>query len=209
MNQVNYAVGRLDLKIKCASGTLYDASGAEVTVASEGFPVSAILIGNQRNVDYQFKPRDSSPIYTVYDPDMNGTVVAKANSFEGVSHTLVFETSESLKQVNVMVEMTNNTGQDFRGKDGIVPAGGKFYLTGILDLTKSNEMSGTPQSSIFLQDYVTTVELTITQGTLDQQNSSGLGAAYNVIPDLKTPQLEVAFSVNLHWNLGITFSKVI
>jgi len=31
--------------------------------------------------------------------------------------------------------------------------------------------------------------------------------AYNVIPDLKTPQLEVAFSVNLDWKPGLTFNK--
>ncbi|MBQ6966217.1 MAG: hypothetical protein IJP82_11130 [Bacteroidaceae bacterium] len=205
-NQIQYAVGRLDLQIKAAASTLYDAKGEAVTVSTSGFPVSAILIGHQKSVNFQFQPIETSSEYTIYDKVMNGTLAATAEVPTGINHTLVLETAEDMKQVNIAVEMTNNTGKDFAGKDGIVPAGGKFYLIGVLDLEKEGEMSGNARSKIFEQDFITKVVFTITEGTLGT-NNTGLGAAYNVIPDLKTPQLEVAFSVNLEWQEGITFIK--
>ena len=208
-NQIQYAVGRLDLQVKAADKTLYDAKGEAVTVNDAGFPISAVLIGHQKNVNFQFAPIATSPEYTIYDKVLNGNVAATAETPTGINHTLVLETAEDTKQVNVAVEMTNNTGQDFAGKDGIVPAGGKFYLVGVLNLDKTDEITQNPneRKKIFEQDYITKALFTITQGTLGESNSNGLGAAYNVIPDLKTPQLEVAFSVNLEWQAGITFTK--
>jgi hypothetical protein len=50
------------------------------------------------------------------------------------------------------------------------------------------------------------VELTILDGKSGGDNDEGLGSAYNVIPDLRTPELEVAFSVNLDWRPGLLFN---
>ena len=52
---------------------------------------------------------------------------------------------------------------------------------------------------------MTKANFTITQGTFEVSNTTGLGAAYNVLPDLTVSQLEVAFSVDLTWIPGITF----
>ena len=203
-NQIQYAVGRLDLQVQAAAATLYDGNGDAVSVAAAGFPVSAVLIGGQRNVGYHFAPLYNSPFYTIYDNVMNGTVAAKAGENMGTNRTLVLETADGQNEVNVAVEFTNNSGKAFKGKDGVVPEGGKFYLVGVLDLNK-NKTSGN-RTLIFEQDYITKALFTIAQGTAGDENTEGLGAAYNVIPDLKTPNLEVAFSVNLDWIEGLTFN---
>ncbi|MBR1388708.1 MAG: hypothetical protein IJ569_03705 [Prevotella sp.] len=204
MDQIQYAVGRLDLKIKAESATLYDSEGYSVSVPSSGFPVSAVLVSEQRNVNWEFRPVGDVS-YTIYDRVMNGSVAAKAGDFSGVNHTLVLETLPSTKEVHVAVEMTNNTGYAFRGKDGYVPAGGKFYLLGTLNLPDAKDPNNSGRDRVFEQDYITTVELTILEGTDGEENTVGLGAAYNVIPDLRTPELEVAFSVNLDWKPGLFF----
>ena len=213
-DQIQYAVGRFDLTIKAAGATLYDNYGNAVTVnTTNGFPVSAVIIGGQKNVLYDFTPTGTAT-YTIYDNVMNETVAAKANEAVGKNHTLVLETAATAKQVNVAVELTNNTTTAFRGKDGTVPVGGKFYLVGTLDLDKAGEITQTtdPRTKIFEQDYTTTANFTINVGTAfsgtpsKDTNQTGLGAAYNVIPDLTVSQMEVAFSVDLDWKPGLTFN---
>lgn len=215
-DQIQYAVGRFDLSIKAADGTLYDNYGNAVTVnATDGFPVSAVIIGGQKPVKYDFTPTGTVN-YSIYDKVMNGTVAAKVEATPStVNHTLVLETATSAKQVNVAVELTNNTGAAFRGKDGTVPADGKFYLVGTLDLEKTAEYTNTNgRTKIFEQDYMTSAVFTIKQGTqksgdgdpVIDTNTEGLGAAFNVVPDLTVSQLEVAFSVDLTWKSGLEFT---
>ena len=213
-DQIQYAVGRFDLSIKAAAGTLNDNYGKPVTVdATDGFPVSAVIIGGQKNVKYDFTP-SGNVSYSIYDNVMNGTVAAKVASETApdVNHTLVLETATTAKQVNVAVELTNNTGAAFKGKDGTVPAGGKFYLIGTLDLDKTGEITSGTRTKIFEQDYITKATFTINVGTAHagdgakNTNITGLGAAYNVVPDLTASQLEVAFSVDLSWTTGLTFN---
>ena len=211
-DQIQYAVGRFDLSIKAADATLYDNYGNSVTVdATNGFPVSAVIIGGQKPVKYDFTPTGTIS-YTIYDNVMNGTVAAKAETTaSSVNHTLVLETETSAKQVNIAVELTNNTGSAFRGKDGTVPAGGKFYLVGILDLDATTGKTGN-RTKVFEQDYITSAVFTIVQGNAHggtptkDTNNTGLGAAFNVVPDLTASQMEVAFSVDLSWQQGLQFN---
>ena len=62
---------------------------------------------------------------------------------------------------------------------------------------------------MFKQDYVTSANFTIQANTKDASTSpnqdKGLGAAYNVIPDLRTPALSIGLSVDLTWQSGLTF----
>ena len=212
-DQIQYAVGRLDLSVKAEAATLADREGKTITVDGAGFPISAVLIGGQKDVGFDFTPNGTNT-HTIYDNVMNGTVAAKGGAVEGVNRTLVLETATDAKTVNIAVEMTNNTGVAFRGKDGTVPAGGKFYLVGTLNLDAASGVTHpepeNPRTKIFEQDYITTAIFTIKQGTFKADptpdtNTTGLGAAYNVIPDLTVSQLEVAFSVDLEWTPGITF----
>ena len=96
------------------------------------------------------------------------------------------------------------------GVNGVIPAGTKYYLIAELDPTKTADIkSGTGRDKVFEQDYVTTVTLTIAAGTPGSPNITGLGKAYNVIPDQRSKTLELGLSVNLEWKPGITFEKTI
>lgn len=206
-NQINYAVGRLDLQIKADGdeGNLYDRNGDAVVIPTAGFPVSAVLVGSQNNVDYKFEPTSSTGGYTIYDKIMNNsTMAAKDQVYSAVNHTLVLETSTAATEIYVAVELTNNSGTPFAGADGTVPVNGKFYLIGKLILSEADPTTPA-RTKIFEQDYITEAKLTITHGTAGSENTTGLGSAYNVIPDLKDAELEVAFSVDLTWIPGLKF----
>ena len=123
---IQYAVARLDMTVQANATKLDDsktpATGAtdddRVTLASTGFPVTAVLVGGQKAVDFEFKPvtTEGAAEYTIYDNTLtnvnalNGTPSAK-------NYTLVLETAANAK-VNVAIELTNNTGKDFFGIEG-------------------------------------------------------------------------------------------
>ena len=65
---------------------------------------------------------------------------------------------------------------------------------------------------MFKQDFNTIANFKIGVGTPDTNNDGvsdtpgGFANAYTTIPDLRTPQLELGFSVDLTWQEGITFN---
>lgn len=201
-DQIQYAVGRLKMTVKAAASTLKDGNGEDVAVPTEGFPVTAVLIGDQRKVDFQFAPVSKEKQYTIYDKELTGINATTASST--ANNTLVLQTNKDEK-VNVLLELTNNSGKRFKGKDGYVPEGGKFYLLATLDPKSGTDYADGTKDKVFMQDYVTTANFTIkvNDGTSHDQ---GLGAAYNVIPDLRTPALSIGLSVDLTWQAGLTFN---
>lgn len=201
-DQIQYAVGRLKMTVKVANGTLYDGNGETVNVPTGGFPVSAVLIGDQRKVDFQFAPANKTDKqYTIYDKELTGINATTGGST--ANNTLVLETPAD-ENVNVLLELTNNTGKRFKGKNGYIPAGAKFYLLGTLTPNKGTNYDATKLNQVFKQDYVTTANFTIVTNDGDGHDK-GLGAAYNVIPDLRTPALSIGLSVDLTWQTGLTF----
>lgn len=200
-DQIQYAVGRLKMTVKAAASTLKDGNGEDVAVPTEGFPVTAVLIGDQRKVDFEFAPVSKEKQYTIYDKELTGINATTASST--ANNTLVLQTNKDEK-VNVLLELTNNSGKRFKGKDGYVPEGGKFYLLATLDPKSGTDYADGTKDKVFMQDYVTTANFTIkvNDGTSHDQ---GLGAAYNVIPDLRTPALSIGLSVDLTWQTGLTF----
>ena len=198
-NQIQYAVGRLDVTVKCAAGTLYDQQGNAVTVNAAGFPVSAILIGGQKSVDFTFSPTGTTA-YTIYDNVVSG-VNAKNGVAEGINYTLALETTAN-EDINIAIELTNNSGSDFIGRNGeLIPKGGKFYLSATLQAANAT----TTNNKIFKQDFYTIANLTIKQGNASTGNTIGLANATVTIPDLRTPLLELGLAVDLHWQAGNTF----
>ena len=110
--------------------------------------------------------------------------------------------------MNIVVEFTNNSGNVFRGHNNeLIPAGAKFYMVATLDPSAQAGVTQ-PQSEtinqVFRQDYTTVANLTINTNDATDHNK-GLGAAYNVIPDLRTPALSIGLSVDLTWQTGLTF----
>ncbi len=178
---VQYAVGRFDVTVKCDKAALDDHNDASVTVPSDGFPVTAVLIGGQRYVDWKFEQANAKKLDSIiYDNQIS--VVAKAGVQSEATHTLVLETTagESLK---IAIELENNTGRSFTGYDGqMVYAGSKFYLVGQLEPDAGKK--------VFEQDKKTVANLLI----------KNLKNAYNVIPDLRAPHLELGVSVLSSWS---------
>ena len=204
--QIQYAVGRLDAQVKIDDVTLKDNgegpadSDDQIVIApADGYKLTGVLIGGQKQVDWKFQPRGGTE-YTIYDNNMTTETSAKVSVYSDINHTLALETAENIP-VNVCFEF-ENTGKDFFGKDNkIIPAGSKFYLVARLDPGTSSSVEKNPNSKnqVFLQDYITTAKLTI--------GANSLKNAYNVVPDLRSPKLELGLSVDLEWQEGITFEQ--
>ena len=208
---LQYAVGRLDLKVKIESTTLYDRNGEVVTLDGNKLKLTGVVIGGQGVVNHEFMPT-GNPNSVIYDKVAANTFVDVNEPASVQNYTLVFETPASgdNQKVSIALEF-ENTGEAFQGVDGIIPKGTKFYLIAELDPTKAADIKTgtTARSKVFEQDYVTTVELKIGNGIATTGNDEGLGNAYNVIPDLRSKAMELGLSVNLEWTPGMTFDKTI
>lgn len=202
---IQYAVANMKLTVKCATSSLKDNGTDEhpavsVTVPTDGFPVTGVLIGGQPSqADWKLEPMSNAQFdYTVYDKVATG-VNAKAGTAEGVNYTILLsDMQETAQPVNFAIELENNSGVEFRGVDGVVPVGGKFYLVGQLDPTnKTAQDVQTPH--VFMADYQTVVNASI----------STLKNAYNTIPDLRATKMQLGLSVDLEWKNGIEFNVTV
>lgn len=197
VHPIQYAVARLDVAVKLNAATLADNSNVVEGVATDvncgsGFLVTAILVGGQKSVGFEFKPKGSTE-YTIYDNVMaNASMTATHTGFSAYNHTLVLENGNN--DVMVAVEMVNSAA-DFYGVDNkLIPKGGKFYVVGKLQVAAPTVANFSGQ--VFKQDYITTANMTL----------NDLKHAYSTIPDLRTPKLEIGFSVDLTWQTGNTYN---
>lgn len=212
---IQYGVANLELTITAKTSTLSDnakAKGGQVAdqtvdVTDNKLVMTGVLIGGQpTQVEWNYEPKTGTTFdLTIYDKKMNGATAPA----EGINvpvkptastpnYTLVLDNNNATtKAIYVAVELVNNTGIDFYGADGMVPAGGKFYLIGKLDPTDATTIGDNPKNvdRVFLKDYTTKANLTIKE----------LKNAYNVIPDLRSTAISVGLAVNLEWQNGITF----
>ena len=185
VNPVEYAVGRIETQIKMDDGTFYDGAGNEVVVGS-GYKLKGILFGGQNSVGFDFTTKGSES-WTIYDRTMAGNIVAQKNSTSAVNHTLALETKKD-KPVYAAVELVNG-GEAFQGADGIIPAGGTFYLTVLLD-PKASTTTGYTETvnKIVMKDYVTKVIVKINNGnTVADRNGDGIPDKYVFDPETGEP----------------------
>lgn len=208
---INYGVANLATTVKCGAASLPDNKDLTVTdpsefagtvaVPKEGFTVTGLLIGGQpTKVGFNFQPAASNDAfaYTIYDKNLTG-IVAMNGVASAVNYTIVLPNDKGRgvadqSKVNVAIELTNNSGVAFRGADGIIPAGGKFYLVGQLN-PDAKTIEGVTNPAVFMSDYKTTMNLNITS----------LKSAYNTIPDLRSTKLQLGLSVDLDWQAGLQF----
>lgn len=207
---INYGVANLATTVKCGAASLADNTtlsvidpsefAGKVAVPEAGFPVTGLLIGGQpTKVGFNFQPASNDAFdQTIYDNNLTG-IVAKNGTASAVNYTIVLpndkgRTATNQNTVNVAIELTNKSDVAFRGADGIVPAGGKFYLVGQL-APKDHNVANVTNPAVFMSDYMTTLKLTI----------KSLKNAYNTIPDLRSTKLQLGLSVDLDWQTGIQF----
>lgn len=213
-NQIQYAVGRMDITVKEGADQLKDHNGDNVagsttsgSSTTSSFPISAIFVGGQRPVGFNFEPQTNSTQYTIYDNVVPTNWSAALSGTDAtIAHTLALETPAD-EVVRVAVELTNNSGSDFHGHDDqIIYKGAKFYLVAELNPattgTVTQPTGTTTLNQVIKQDYITKANLTIDAAG----GEKGLGGAYNVLPDLRNPKLSLGMSVDLQWQSGLTFN---
>ena len=195
-NPINYAVARLDVYAKFANGDILDntkPTAQPVRLPAAGFTLNGVLIGGQKAVNWNFTTKTAADEYTIYDCKVPSTSAGVTTTDGLKNSTLALETQEAVgDKVNFALEFVNNSEQAFTGADGIVPVGGKFYLVGTLTSTDANK-------KVFEQDHITKANVTI----------QSLKSAYNCIPDLRSPKLELGLSVDLEWQEGLVDNVVI
>lgn len=218
-DEVQYAVGRLDVTVVTKNGAteLTDNEGTKIQIGTEGanFPITGILVSNQRAVDYKFETKTSATAYTVYDSqtvpatetdDEKAPRLYPASTYPEVrkTHTLLLQTLDATSDddenanVNIAVEFENRSGKIIVGKDNqLIYPNTRFYLVGTLKPNKNSKQNyvGTETNikKAFVQDYVTTANFTV----------ESFMNAYNYLPDLRIPHLEIGLSVDLNWKTGI------
>lgn len=193
VKQINYAVARFDLAAWFNAATLKDNVNNDVDVTvSDGMKIVGLLVGGQKNVQYDFStPVDAAEEQSIYDQSITSKKLSNSTDENIIARTLLLETEAgTIKQF--AIELENNTGKSFVGHDGTVPAGGRFYLVGKLE-PSTDPTYVDMHNKVFKQDYITTAKVTI----------NSLAHAYNCIPDLKNPKLELGLSVDLEWQKGL------
>lgn len=218
VDEVQYAVGRLDVIVQTDnnSANIKDNADKDISVGATDFPVTGILVGNQRAVDYKFNTKSTASPLTIYDSQMpTGTTddpkvyLSTGSSPTARTRTLVLETldassvDDASANVTIAVEFENKTNKIIVGKDNeLIYPNTKFYLIGVLKPYKNYQDTngityvGTTDKikKAFVQDYITTAKFKI----------QSFKNAYNLLPDLRTPNLEIGMSVDLTWQTGIT-----
>lgn len=189
---IQYAVARLDVSAYFNGDVTDNLQQTVAVTANGGITLDGILIGGQKNVIWDFTPNSSSAEYTIYDASVTSTQLKNSVNTDVIAQSLALQTADGTS-VNFALELTNNTGKSFTGIDGIVPNGGRFYLVGKLVPEQSDN------TKVFKQDFTTTAKVKITS----------LAHAYNCIPDLKNPKLELGLSVDLTWRAGLSQEVII
>ena len=215
---------------KYKDSSISDASepNKQITVSGTSFQLKGILIGGQsKKVGWNYLPKvfnpsettETNPVGYVYDNVLVSTSIP-ATGTSAANYTLVFDnfnaTAAAQDKVYVALELINNTDQDFYGEHGLIRKGGTFYLIGELNpagkaptwadsdhpLPPYNADGTTNKvSRVFIQDYMTSVNFTIGEYSLQH--------AYLTVPDLRYSALTLGLSVDMNWETGIDFGDIV
>lgn len=250
-NDINYGTALLETTIGYNTNSLEDNNAFiqhrdynvteqnNTIVPSDGsFKLVGILIGGQYpKVGWNFLPTGDENQGYIYD-----NVIADAEIPEtgttAANYTLVFDNYNSANADNaqnvvyIALELENNTGSGFFGKDNLIPHGSHFYLIGALDpknkiapnlpayhalppyKNKDNEdLKYDPSKEPDADDQVKTIPRVFIQDHKTTVNFKigqySLQYAYLNIPDLRSSSVTLGLSVDLSWSDGIDFGSVV
>ena len=196
---LQYGVAHLQIALKMTgTSVLKDARGNNVPVVddtnSPNFPLTGIIVGGQLPVGFDFSPNTSYPVYSegdvkfIYDNQLPTLYLSSSADATEVTNTLVLQSYDHQK-VPVLLEFINNSGVNFKGQDGIVYQGTKFYLAGEVDPADGTGGDASAVGRVFTQDHTTTLNMKVTS----------LAKAYNVVPNLLSPRLELGIQLVPKW----------
>ena len=198
---LQYGVAMLEVNLNKAESPghtqlLLDSKGNTVDVRNSNYPLTGIIIGEQKNQAFDFTPLLEGLSSYVYDNEVTDGGTPKAYiagasailTFKPI-HTLVVPT-EDAQDVHVALEFQNNSGADFYGANANkIAAGSRFYLLAILKYTEASAPAGKALDAVFVSDHTTKVTFSI----------NSLAKAYNTIPELRDPQLEIGVTAKVEW----------
>ena len=192
---LQYAVANLQIRLKETENYLTDAKGTNVEVGTNKFPLTGIIVGGQMPVGFDFKPTTSYPVYSeadmkyIYDNQLPELYLSSSADATQLTNTMLLQTYDN-KKVPVVLEFINNSDTDFEGVGGKVYRGTKFYLAAEVDPAEATSgATAATQDRVFTQDYTTTLNMKVT----------GLAKAYNVVPNLLSPRLELGIELVTKW----------
>jgi len=183
--QLQYGVGLLELSLQ--------APGEEAAELIDKCPLTGIIIGDQRDVDFSFMPLPDSN-----DPNEDSVRYIYDNTVEGLKigttgnavQMLVLPTADN-EPVYFALEFKNNTNFTRHCQQGDILPQCRFYLAGKLDPSSPDitQPSGETLYSIFSRDRKTKVTVKV----------DGLRSAYTTVPDLHSTQLEIGLVTEMRW----------
>jgi hypothetical protein len=124
--------------------------------------------------------------YFLYDNQITN-VYLKKNAVGNTLQTLVLQTQAD-EDIPIALELRNNSGRTFTGANGNIIPDSKFYLLGMLEMSKAQGVAE-GLNSVFQQDHITEVTLKV----------KDLKKAMNNIPDLREPQLILGVALTIDW----------
>ena len=213
---VQYGVGLLATTVKCSAASLPDNGGNYINIGT-GFTFKGVLIGGQPddvkwNMLQEYNAGSYARTKTIYDAAVVAGTTVTTTDMSTPNYTLALDNSkftgadqgaradvDNQDKVNIAIELVNNTGNNFKGADGMIYDGATFYMVAQLNPSDASLNNTTDNKSVFMQDYKTTANLTI----------KSLKGAYNVIPDLRSTNLTFGLAVDLDWKAGLTFDVAI
>lgn len=210
VSPVQYGVAQLSVRLKqVVAAPFLDANGDIVSFADNYYPLTAVIVGGQYPVGFDFRPETvqswpegetesekmTDKMLFVYDPQVKtdksagtaGYYCLSSSGDTGTANTLVLQTYEK-KNVRVVLEFENRSDKKFMGHDGIVYPGTKFYLLGEVNPATGTNTSTDSKNRVFTQDFTTTFDVQV----------ESFEGAYNVMPDLLAPRMEIGVKV-VNW----------
>ena len=244
-NDINYGTALLETTVGYNTLTLKDNNKAiqkrdydvtetdkEIYIYDNSFKLVSIIIGDQwPKVGWNFLPITTGDANYrkgyIYDNQItnNGIIPASTSTTSQSNYTLVFDNYQDMRstdatnkqsKVYVALELQNNTGRDFFGKDNLITNGSNFYLIGELD-PAGKEGPSLPAyhalppydancttntvPRVFIQDHMTTANFKIGENSLKY--------AYLTVPDLRSSSVTLGLSVDLTWEAGLVFDNIV
>lgn len=177
VDQMQYGVGLVEFRFRMP--------GSDAAAAIR-CPLTGIIIGDQKDVDFSFAPHSNESRF-VYDNNIpRGITLGGTTQY---IQMLVLPTA-SQQTVHFALEFQNNTSSTFQCQQGTIQPGCKFYLAGELKPDGGTKPQGDDEvDSVFYSDHKTTVYV----------KATSLDNAYNTVPDLRAPQLELGVTAEMDW----------
>lgn len=196
---LQYGVALLDIHmLHCSTDAVPDFYGDAVPVNGSYFPLTGVIVSDQRDLAFDFTPVSGDNHY-IYDCEvMNGTTPKTWISSNGAGlsygavQVLAVQT-EPAADLHMALEFQNNSGANFYGHDGdIILSGSRFYLFAELHFADAVNNSGQSLGSILVQDHYTRVNFRV----------NTLANAYATLPEMADPQLEIGVHAEVQWMLS-------